>query len=228
MNKFISTFEYKLIYVFRINDEAHEGLLKIGDTTVHTDSDITTLAINSRELNLAAKKRINEYTSTAGVGYELLHTELAIHTVKEKNTTKIKAFQDKDVHRVLLRSGIKNHIFNNDAKGREWFNIDLETAKNAIHAVKSGLSSLSPNAISVDNSPIIFRPEQEEAIKATVAQFKKSNRMLWNAKMRFGKTLSALEVAKRSGYKKTLIFTHRPVVSAGWYEDFIKIFNETD
>ncbi|MEG2540635.1 MAG: Eco57I restriction-modification methylase domain-containing protein, partial [Clostridia bacterium] len=228
MNKFISTFDYKLIYVFRINDEAHKGLLKIGDATVHTDSDVTTLAANSRELNLAAKKRINEYTSTAGIGYELLHTELAIHTVEKEKTIKIEAFRDNDVHSVLTRSGIKKHFFNNDAKGKEWFNVDLETAKNAIIAVKKGLASLSPNAISVDNSPIIFRPEQEEAIKATLAQFKKSNRMLWNAKMRFGKTLSALEVAKQSGYKKTLIFTHRPVVSTGWYEDFKKIFKGTD
>lgn len=52
--------------------------------------------------------------------------------------------------------------------------------------------------------------------------------MLWNAKMRFGKTLSALQVAKEMGFKKTLIFTHRPVVSDGWYEDFKKIFRNTD
>ena len=42
--------------------------------------------------------------------------------------------------------------------------------------------------------------------------------------MRFGKTLSALEVIKRSEFKKTLILTHRPVVNDGWYEDFTKIF----
>lgn len=52
--------------------------------------------------------------------------------------------------------------------------------------------------------------------------------MLWNAKMRFGKTLSALQVAKQMGFKKTIIFTHRPVVSDGWYEDFQKIFYDTD
>ncbi len=52
--------------------------------------------------------------------------------------------------------------------------------------------------------------------------------MLWNAKMRFGKTLTALEVAKRMNFKKTIIFTHRPVVSDGWYDDFGKIFYNTD
>lgn len=48
--------------------------------------------------------------------------------------------------------------------------------------------------------------------------------MLWNAKMRFGKTLTALEVAKQMGFKRTIIITHRPVVSEGWFDDFNKIF----
>lgn len=46
--------------------------------------------------------------------------------------------------------------------------------------------------------------------------------------MRFGKTLSALEVVKRSQYEKTIILTHRPVVNDGWYEDFTKIFHGMD
>ena len=48
--------------------------------------------------------------------------------------------------------------------------------------------------------------------------------MLWNAKMRFGKTLSALQVVKDMGLSRTLILTHRPVVDDGWYKDFNKIF----
>lgn len=48
--------------------------------------------------------------------------------------------------------------------------------------------------------------------------------MLWNAKMRFGKTLSALQVVKDMGFVKSIIVTHRPVVSDGWFEDFNKIF----
>ena len=77
-------------------------------------------------------------------------------------------------------------------------------------------------------APIVFRPEQEEAIEKTLKQFKTGSRMLWNAKMRFGKTLSALQVVKKSGFVKTIIVTHRPVVDDGWYEDFQKIFYDTD
>lgn len=47
--------------------------------------------------------------------------------------------------------------------------------------------------------------------------------MLWNAKMRFGKTLSALQLIKKQGYQHVLIMTHRPVVDAGWFDDFKKI-----
>lgn len=42
--------------------------------------------------------------------------------------------------------------------------------------------------------------------------------------MRFGKTLSALQVVKDIEFQRTLILTHRPVVDAGWFEDFGKIF----
>jgi hypothetical protein len=48
--------------------------------------------------------------------------------------------------------------------------------------------------------------------------------MLWNAKMRFGKTLSTLQVVKEMEIGRTLILTHRPVVDDGWFTDFSKIF----
>ena len=84
--------------------------------------------------------------------------------------------------------------------------------------------ALNSSQISNDKNPIVFRPEQKEAIKKTIARYKHDTKMLWNAKMRFGKTLTALEVAKQMGFKRTIIITHRPVVSDGWFEDFGKIF----
>ena len=42
--------------------------------------------------------------------------------------------------------------------------------------------------------------------------------------MRFGKTLTALEVVRRMQCRKVIIVTHRPVVSDGWGTDFKKIF----
>lgn len=228
---FQPNFEYKLIYVFRINDKNHIGYLKIGDATIHTCKSFDQLPPNSHYLNYAAKKRIDEYTATAGIVYELLYTEIAVYKNNDSSSKKfgkILAFRDHDVHSVLKRSEIVNKHFDTNKTQNEWFKCDLETAKLAIKAVKGGKSALDNSSISFDKNPIIFRPEQMEAIDKTLKQFKKGDRMLWNAKMRFGKTLTALEVAKRSSFCRTIIITHRPVVSDGWYEDFSKIFYDTD
>ena len=220
---FNAAFKYKLIYIFAIPDEGHKGLLKIGETTISTDKTLEKLAPNSKELNQAANERIKQYTGTAAVNYNLLHTELAVRSDKMKS----RAFSDNDVHAVLKRSGFKPYDFG-EKKGREWFEVDLDTAKNAIKAVKEGRISLMGWEISEGRTPIVFRPEQEKAIKDTIFRFKSSDHMLWNAKMRFGKTLTALQVAKECGFQKTIIITHRPVVNENWFDDFHKIFYDTD
>ncbi|MFC4666690.1 Eco57I restriction-modification methylase domain-containing protein, partial [Falsiporphyromonas endometrii] len=216
----VKTFNYKLIYIFRINDKAHEDCLKIGEATYEGDADYMSLLPNSRELNQAAKKRINQYTQTAAIAYELLHTEIAAFAMDKSLAT----FNDKDVHEVLLRSGIKKKVFDQVNNANEWFVVDLQTAKNAIQAVKKGQSSLGPDMISQGQNPIVFRPEQREAIDKTLKIFKRGKQMLWFAKMRFGKTLSALQVVREMKLSKVLILTHRPVVDDGWFEDFQKIF----
>ncbi len=216
---FGTSFEYKLIYVFAINDESHKGLLKIGDTTIQSDASIDALFPNSKALNQAAMKRIKQYTNTAGVSAQLLHTELAVRLVKGKDGQQVlKAFRDHDVHRVLENSGIPKKKLKNSTS-REWFEVELSTVLKAIEAVKKCQPNLSATGVGTSFTPIVFRPEQEEAIEKTLKQFKTGSRMLWNAKMRFGKTLSALQVVKKSGFSKTIIVTHRPVVDDGWYED---------
>ena len=214
----MATFELslkpRLIYIFTIADEAHSNCVKIGETTFNGNG---LPEANSKELNNAAHNRIKQYTQTAGISYQLLYTELTLFSREGK----IGLFNDKEVHNVLERSGVKKKTF----KGAtEWFYCDLETAKKAITAVKQGKNSLNAKDVTYSQNPIIFRPEQSEAIERTKKQFKKGSQMLWNAKMRFGKTLCALQVAKDLQMKRTLILTHRPVVDAGWYEDFGKIF----
>lgn len=224
---FENVFSYKLIYILAINDEAHEGLLKIGDATLKTDQPIEKLIPNCSLLNKSAKKRIETYTNTAGIDYKLLYTQLAVKKEKNKidKKDKLVAFRDYEVHNVLKASNIKPEKL---VKSREWFRVDLETAKKAIEAVINNEKNLLKKDIKA-HTPIIFRPEQEEAIDKTVKLFtstkkKEFSKMLWNAKMRFGKTVSALEVIRQCKFNKTIIITHRPVVDKGWEEDFNKIF----
>ena len=218
---FENVFSYKLIYILAINDEAHKGLLKIGDATLKTDEPIEKLKPCCSLLNKSARKRIEKYTNTAGIDYKLLYTQLAV----KKKGNKLIAFRDYEVHNVLKASNIKPEKL---VKSREWFRVDLETAKKAIEAVINNEDSLLGKNIKA-YTPIIFRPEQEEAIDKTVKLFtsskkKEFNKMLWNAKMRFGKTVSALEVIRQCKFNKTIIITHRPVVDEGWKDDFDKIF----
>ena len=214
MQHFIQNFHYKLIYIFSIEDAAHKGLLKIGDATIKTTK---LLPPNCAELKNAARARIKKYTNTAGINFNLLHTELAV-----KNDSA--AFRDYDVHKVLERSGFnKKKIKGTTAQ--EWFKVNLETAKKAVAAVKQNKKTLDGAATAEIFLPVTFRPEQEDAIKLTVKTFKKDNKFLWNAKMRFGKTFCALEVIRRMQFPKTIIVTHRPVVNVQWYDDFNKIFH---
>ncbi len=221
MATFETAYRSRLIYVFAINDEWHKGCLKVGETTLDDDT-VNVPLPNSEILNKAARARIDQYTKTAGIAYTLLYTEMTMF-IKDKQ---ISSFNDKQVHDVLTRSGIKKKVFDAVKGANEWFCCDLDTVKNAIAAVKSGRNSLNPAEINANNyqEPICFRPEQLAAIEKTKKRFTKGNQMLWNAKMRFGKTLSALQVAKDMGMKRTIILTHRPVVDEGWFEDFGKIF----
>ena len=222
MATFESSLKSKLIYVFAINDERHRDCLKIGETTIDED-DGSDLFNNAESLKVAAHKRIRQYTKTAGIAYQLLYTEISIFV----RSGMIMTFNDKQVHKVLERSGIKRKEFEGVTGADEWYCCDLETVKKAIAAVKRGETSLHPSDITQGQSPIIFRPEQQEAINKTRKRFKKGNQMLWNAKMRFGKTLSALQVVKEEEFARTLILTHRPVVDEGWFEDFGKIFYDS-
>jgi hypothetical protein len=225
--KFENTFSYKLIYVFRLPSQykAHMGLLKIGDTTIDTDKSFDDIELqpNSSALNKSAKERIKEYSNTLGIKPELLYTEIAVY---KDSKEKIIGFRDHDVHNVLRNSGREPQEINNTT-GKEWYKTDLETIKNAIKAVKQEKKSLTACEISKDKNPIEFRQEQHQAIDQTVKRFKVNNKMLWNAKMRFGKTLCALQVVKEIQFQKTLIISHRPVVDTGWFEDFNKIFYDS-
>ena len=211
--------ERKLIYIQTVNNEsgmfqAYEGTQKIGEATAPDDDFEVDWSPNSEFLRTVGARRVNQYMKTAGLKFVLEWVELAW-----KKSTKT-WFHDHDVHEVLKRSGVKKPEL---LDGSEWFKTDLDTAKEAIKAVKEGRSALQTIAETAPTYEIKLRPEQENAITKTKDVFKKKNNMLWNAKMRFGKTLTSLQLIKDEKYQKVLIMTHRPVVSDSWFEDFGKM-----
>jgi hypothetical protein len=126
-------------------------------------------------------------------------------------------FTDHHVHRQLRLNGVKR------LKG-EWFRCAVDQVKAAIIAVRTG--QLNEESRSLDFK---MRPEQKAAVDKTAAYFAawrrtKANRskpphFLWNAKMRFGKTFAAYQLAKKMGWRKMLVLTFKPAVETAWEED---------
>lgn len=217
INELHQTFSYGVIYVYSIPDSQHAGRLKVGSATVISQNP------TQEEVNAAAHHRIQQQTKTADIRYQLEYATLALSNDNEY-------VSDHVVHDVLKRSGYDRAPENANNSRSEWFNVDLATAKNAVHAAKEGRAALNSSEKLKDlPRQFDFRPNQLDAIAKTTAIIKKGRKhYLWNAKMRFGKTSSAMQVAKENNMQKVLIVTHRPSVSNDWYTDFNIVFSGTD
>ena len=201
----------RLLYVLSINDRKHANLLKVGE--VFVDNDVADNP-NKQVLAKAVRDVLDKRSYMQGVTFHIEHVECTTYNQSTK------CYKADDVYRTLTSMGIPSTALNR-YKGEDadiWFHCFLAEIQEAIRKIKNGQGA--------GYGSIKFRPEQDKAISDTVSHFRKQNgkAFLWNAKMRFGKTLSGLEVARQMGYKSTLIITHRPVVDKGWGEDFDKIF----
>lgn len=235
MQGYEATFKYKLIYIIAIHDDTHKGYLKIGEATLSSNRGPTQLPPNCEDLNAAAHNRIKEYTKTALIEYELLYTELAVRFAQMDDCTQMPIpFSDKDIHDVLSRSGYDCRRFPDTDRNTEWYPVELSTAVNAIKASKefrNVLSTFEKTSNAADlkcevEQKIVLREEQEEAIVKTLHVFHTHDTMLWDCKMRYGKTLTTYELIRRAGFQKTIVVTHRPVVEDGWMKDHALIFGK--
>lgn len=212
----------RLLYVLSQNDRKHQGLLKIGE--VFVDNEIAD-SKNSQELGKAVRAVLDARPYMQGVSYHIEYVECTTYDQDSK------CYKADDVYRTLRAMDIPSKTlgkYKDPTTGQTedadiWFACTIFDIQDVINKIKQGKGA--------GHGAIKFRPEQEKAIHDTVEYFQKEfkdpnkgKHYLWNAKMRFGKTLSGLEVAKRCGYRSTLIITHRPVVDKGWHDDFAKIF----
>lgn len=212
----------RLLYVLSINDRKHQGLLKIGE--VFVDNEIAD-SKNNQELGKAVRAVLDARPYMQGVSYHIEYVECTTYNQESK------CYKADDVYRTLRTMDIPSKTlgkYKDPTTGQTedadiWFACTIFDIQDVISKIKQGKGA--------GHGAIKFRPEQEKAIHDTVEYFQKEfkdpnkgKHYLWNAKMRFGKTLSGLEVAKRCGYRSTLIITHRPVVDKGWHDDFAKIF----
>lgn len=172
----------------------NDGWIKIG----YTERDVET--------------RIREQTHTAAIQTKILWNHLAEYVDgPEKGLN----FKDHDFHGFL-----KFHDIERRPK-TEWFYFNGTPEKSEglfnrfIHHDVSGYQPGKSNEYTL-------RQEQDEAVTKTFAYFNshENSEFLWNAKPRFGKTLSAYDLVKRLGVTNVLVLTNRPAVANSWYDDF--------
>jgi hypothetical protein len=179
------------IYAYSINDKAHSGLLKVGQTT--------------RDV----KQRLAEQLKTAAIkNYRVELDEPA-----ERDDGGI--FSDHDVRAALVRKGFENTEL-------EWMRCSLRDVKTVLVELRKGQQFTGTH-----HETFRMRREQAEAVKVTHEYFlsrwaedkRAVPRFLWNAKMRFGKTFTAYQLAKKMGTKRVLVLTFKPAVEDAWQAD---------
>ncbi len=176
---------------------AHDGWTKIG----FTERDVET--------------RIKEQTHTVGVEPKLCWHMRAAYMTEPYGT-----FTDKDFHAYLKKLEVPREA------GTEWFQIDPNIARgNFIDFTQNHGVVSEKDADAV--IPYKLRDEQAQAVRQTVEYFsgRENAEFLWNAKPRFGKTLSAYDLCMKLGAQNILIVTNRPAIANSWYQDYETFFS---
>lgn len=179
------------IYAYSIDDKAHDGLLKIGQTTRNV------------------KQRIAEQLKTAAIK----NFRIVVDESAERDDGTI--FSDHDVRAALVK--------------KKFENTELEWVRCTVNDVKTVLTELRTGQRFTGSHHLTFpmRREQADAVEKTFEYFQSIwaedqnavPRFLWNAKMRFGKTFTAYQLAKKLQAKRVLVVTFKPAVEDAWQTD---------
>ncbi len=162
------------------------------------------------------EKRIDQQTKTAGLHWK---EEWRGNALYEDGSGK--PFFDKDFHAYLRRHGIKQE---RDEQGEEWFQISGPDSQKMFFDFKTKKEQKKYHEV----TPYQLRKEQSEAVAQAKAYFYDNlhGEFLWNAKPRFGKTLSVYDLIKAMGAEKVLIVTNRPAIANSWHEDYCKFLGQ--
>lgn len=177
--------------------QGYAGLIKVGQT-----------------LQPDVNDRIRQSQGQAQQAYTL-HTPLDCFAERPDGST----FRDHDVRQRLIAKGKENPHF---GSSREWMRCTPVDVLTAIAELQSGVELSGTHH---ENFPM--RAEQAAAVEQTQTYYqsrwaedpKATPRFLWNAKMRFGKTFTSYQLAKRLGAKRVLVVTFKPAVEDAWEAD---------
>ena len=179
------------IYAYSIEDAEHEGLLKVGQTTQEV------------------KARVQQQLKTALVKNFTIHVDEAAE--REDGSV----FTDYQVRARLKAKHFEHHDL-------EWMRCTPKDVNTAIAELRTGKVLTGSHHLDFG-----MRPEQAAAVEKTHRYFHSIwkedihavPRFLWNAKMRFGKTFAAYQLARKLGAQKVLVVTFKPAVEDAWQTD---------
>ncbi len=179
------------VYAYAIHDEHHAGWLKVGQTT--------------RDV----KKRVAEQLKTAAI------KNFTIEVDESAERANGSTFTDHDVRNRLKQKGFENPEL-------EWIVCTPADVKTAITELREGIELGGTHHLTFS-----MRQEQRGAVEKTYDYFHsiwqegihQVPRFLWNAKMRFGKTFTTYQLAKKLGATKVLVVTFKPAVEDAWRTD---------
>ncbi len=176
----------------------HDGWTKIG----YTEKDV--------------EERIKEQTHTADIEYNIEWKGKA-----EFDDGSGEFFTDKDFHSYLRKDGVEQE----EGKNNEWFHITGPDSKVKFYDFRSNHGILKTNSEIV---PYTLREEQQDAVSMTVDYYKNNpnGEFLWNAKPRFGKTLSVYDFCIKINAEKVLVVTNRPAIANSWLMDYMKFLGQ--
>ena len=152
--------------------------------------------------------RIKQQTHTADIQYKLAWQDNAMF--KDGSG---EYFTDRDFHAYLESAqGVER------TPGTEWFHLDGPTSLSYFNTFAQRRLPCSEEKLTY-----ALRKEQAQAVAQTLAYFENGGEeFLWNAKPRFGKTLTSYDLIQQMGFAKVLIVTNRPSIANSWADDFFK------
>jgi len=185
------------IYAWTPNDPPakYVGLIKVGQTTQ--------VDVNAR-IRQSQGQMQQEYT---------------LHVDEPAEREDGALFRDNDVRQRLIDKGFENVVI---GASREWIRCTPEDVKTAVTELREGLRLTGTH-----HETFKMRREQAEAVDRTLDYYRSIwaedatavPRFLWNAKMRFGKTFTAYQLAKKLGATRVLVATFKPAVEDAWQTD---------
>ncbi|MDR0912900.1 MAG: DEAD/DEAH box helicase family protein [Methanobrevibacter sp.] len=198
--------KYPQIYAYTLpNLSEKKGWIKVGETT---KKDV--------------KDRILEQVKTPAIDYSKDYLLCWYEPAFRKNGEE---FHDKDLHSFYVKNKIEREIDSNN-RPTEWFyfNDNPQKAHDLyLDFIKGDYSKLQDG----ETIPYFLRSEQDEAVQLTlIAQNQGKKEFLWNAKPRFGKTLTTYDLVKRMGAQNVLVVTNRPAIANSWFDDFEKFIGK--